>query len=209
MVNPGEVITSNVAADLVTLRQDFQTVALKDIWENGSTDFPISREMREDFISFIENVMKLSNNVSYLKNLTSLPGTRNSVGLNHEALDIATNTKIDIVDSLESDLFAMYSEEQFIGFAVSAGERDFQLIKPMALGRLLNSLIGKYSLLDNDLSERFSQDSAVQSVRNYLLNLTNIPQHSLSKTGYLGDVKVINDVESIRIEVLGKFGARK
>lgn len=209
MLNPGEVITSNVAADLVTLRQDFQFVALKDIWENESAEFPISREMREDFIGFIENTKNISNNVIYLKNLTSLPGTKNSVGLNHEALDIAANSNIDLVDTLENNLYALYSEEKFMGFAISAGENAFQLIKPLALGRLMKSLIGKYSLMDDDLSERFSQESAVQAVRNYMLDLSNIPQHAMSKTRYLGEICGIPDVTSITIEDLGKFGVRK
>jgi hypothetical protein len=91
LLNPGAPLTSNIAADLVSLRQNFQTIALKDIWETNQSDFPASREMRNDLLEYVHFVTDDEAIRSISSELTSMPGTKYSIGLNHEALDTAVN----------------------------------------------------------------------------------------------------------------------
>ncbi len=204
LLNPGVLVTSNIAADLVTLRQDFQTVALRDIWESNQTDFPVSREMREDFLDYIHFAGNSKEN--FASKLTSMPGTKNSIGLNHESLDMAASLNKH-ADSLQKiDLFAAYLGDHFISFALKEKLDSFRLIKPLALGKLLKSIAGEQVLTDEDLGEIFSASAGEQVLRNFLLNLTNIPQHSFSKTDYVGSVDQSEVLGTARFESIGKIG---
>lgn len=209
LLNPGAVTTSNVAADLVTLRQSFQTVALNDIWETTETDFPVSREMREDLIEFVGLANRHSNAVPYFSSLTSMPGTRNSLGMNHEALDIAANIPVISVNPPVHDLHAVFLGENFITFALAAGENSYRVLKPLAFGRLMKSLVSTFAISSEDLGDSFTAASADLAIKNFLLNLSNIPQHSFSKTGYAGETPANLEEKTVRFEHLGRFGAPK
>jgi hypothetical protein len=208
MLNPGSLITSNVAADLVNLRQNFQTVALNDIWENSETDFPASRDMREELLEYVGQVNSQSKAIAEFESLTSLPGTKNSLGMNHEALDIAANVPVHSDAAMIHDLYAVFQGKEFVTFALTSGGSSYQLIKPLAFGRLMKSLIGKYSLTKEDLGETFLESSAELALKGFLLNLANIPQHSFSKTGFSGASALIEETGRVEFQYLGKFGAK-
>jgi len=206
LLNPGAPLTSNIAADLVSLRQNFQTVALKDIWETNQSDFPASREMRNDFLEFVRLVTDNEATRTISSELTSMPGTKHSIGLNHEALDTAVNFEKAFETDQKRDLFAAYLGDLFISFAVSEKSDSFRLLKPLALGRLLKSMIGEYQLSEEDFADTFMTSSAGQAMRNFLLNLPNLPQHSFSRTEYSGDLKFEELSENVRFEKLGFLG---
>lgn len=206
MLNPGTPLTSNIAADLVSLRQNFQTIALKDIWETNQSDFPASREMRKDLLDYVLLATKHVSNGYFASSLTSTPGTKNSIGLNHEALDTAVNIETH-KDSLQKrDLFAAYLGDEFISFAITENLDSYRLIKPVALGRLFKSMIGEGQLTDEDFGEVFITSSGGQAMQNFLLNLPNLPQHSFSRTEYSGDSKFEEFSETARFENLGSIG---
>lgn len=207
MLNPGSIITSNVAADLVNLRQNFQTVALNDIWENSETDFPASRDMREELLEYVGEVHTQSQAIADFESLTSLPGTKNSLGLNHEALDIAANAPMHLDATMHHDLYAVFQGQEFVTFALTSGGGSYQLLKPLAFGRLMKSLIGKYALTNEDLGETFLDSSAKLALKSFLLNLANIPQHTFSKTGFAGAIAPNEEAGNVEFQYLGKFGA--
>jgi hypothetical protein len=138
-----------------------------------------------------------------------MPGTRNSLGMNHEALDIAANVPVISENPPMHDLHAVYLGESFITFALAEGEDSYRLLKPLAFGRLMKSLIGANSISSEDIGDSFISSSADLVIKNFLLNLANIPQHSFSKTGFAGMIAANDEVGNVRFEYLGKFGALK
>jgi hypothetical protein len=68
-------------------------------------------------------------------------------------------------------------------------------------------MIGEGQLADEDFGEVFITSSGGQAMQNFLLNLPNLPQHSFSKTEYLGISKFDEFSGKARFENLGSMGS--
>lgn len=182
LLNPGNPLVSNLAADLVGLRQNFQTVALKEIWKSENSEFPASREMRQDLILYVSKVFKDSGYETELLELSSDPGQRTSIGINHEVLDRATEFPPVGSSSSTVNLYSCYQGETFVSFAISERKEKMKLMNPLSIGRLLRAIAGENCLTDEDFGTEFSVSSAGQHVRRFIEELTNIPHHGRART---------------------------
>ena len=206
LLNPGNPVTSNLAADLVNLRQDFQTIALKEIWESEVVDYPASREMRQDFVEYTHSMLGKSNSIDAFSAISSVPGNRNSIGLNHEALDVAANYPISIEVALKQDLFASYIGDKFIAFAVSNNPDVYRLLKPLSIGKLLRTIAGNDCLTVEDLGSEFSTSAADLHLRQFIQNLPNVPHHLLAKTIFENAPSAPEITGQVSFINLGKIG---
>ena len=182
LLNPGTPLVNNLAADLVGLRQNFQTVALKEIWKSENSDFPASREMRQDLIDFVNTALKGSDFETELSRLSSIPGHRTSVGLNHDLLDRAADCLTVGNGSLTTSLFSCYQGKMFVSFAVSDGKEKMRLMNPLSIGRLLRTIAGERCLTEDDFGLEFSVSSAEAAVKRFIEEQTNIPHHGRART---------------------------
>ena len=206
LLNPGSPVTKNLAADLVDLRQNFQTVALKEIWESDMTSLSASREMRQDFVDYVKLVLARTNSFEAFSDLSSKPGNRTSVGLNHEVLDVATNYPTNTAVKLKLNLFACFLGDDFVTFAISENNDNMRLIRPLALGKLLKTIAGEVCLAEDDLGIEFNVSHGSLQLRQFILDLPHIPHHGLSKTVSIENLKSPEIEGESNFRYLGRIG---
>jgi hypothetical protein len=206
LLNPGSPVTKNLAADLVDLRQNFQTVALKEIWESDITSFSASREMRQDFVDYVKLVLARTSSIEAFSDLSSKPGDRMSVGLNHEALDVATNYPTNIAVKLKLNLFASFLGDDFVTFAISENNDSMRLIRPLALGKLLKTIVGEQCLTEDDLGVNFKVSNGSVYLRQFILDLPHIPHHGLAKTASSTNLRFPEIEGESSFRFLGRIG---
>jgi superfamily II DNA or RNA helicase len=206
LLNPGTPLVSNLAADLVGLRQNFQTVALKEIWKSERIDFPASREMREDLIVYVSKVLANSDSGVKLSELSSIPGNRFSVGINHEILDLAAGSPLVGMSDSNLHLYSCYLGEVFISFAIGESNEKMKLMNPLSIGKLLRTIAGDWCLSADDLGNEFHTSGGEQYLRRFIDELPNIPHHGLAKTISENHDYVPRLSGSARFVDLGKIG---
>ena len=162
--------------------------------------------MRQDFVEYTQSILGKSNSIDAFSAISSVPGNRNSIGLNHEALDVAANYPISIEIPLKQDLFAAYIGDKFIAFAVSNNPDVYRLLKPLSLGKLLRTIAGNDCLTIEDLGLEFGTSSAELHLRQFIQNLPNIPHHLLAKTIFDNAPSVPEITGQVSFNNLGKIG---
>ena len=206
LLNPGSTPSKNLAADLVALRENFQTVALREIWQSDMMSFPVSREMSQDFIDYAQLVLDKTSSRKTFSDLSSKPGNRRSVGLNHEVLDVAANYPMHTAIKLQLNLFSSFLGDEFVTFAVSENNESMRLIRPLALGKLLKTIVGEICLAEDDFGIEFNISNGSLHLRQFILDLPHIPHHGLAKTVSKEVLKVPRIEGEASFRFLGRVG---
>ena len=175
--NAGNV--TDPLAELNSMRNHFQRVALEEVWQRGALDLPPSKALRESLLRFIEAVA--INRSSEFDNFifTSEVGRRGSLTLTSPALlaasKIQMGTKIE-VDWLEIGIFENNAGP--LVFAVRVSESMFRVLKANSIGALLLAVVGIESLEESHFATvGFGKDKIEWALGEAINSEYLVPKH--------------------------------
>jgi superfamily II DNA or RNA helicase len=182
-----QVSTKNEYFELQRVREDYQRIALEKIWQTDGDFPPASTNLRIDLLEFIRLSDAELDTSKYSSELTAEPGTPKSFTLLHPAFD-EIGELLTTVDNLgNSDLCLVLDDKKLLAFCMRDKSGRIRLLNIMSLGRILQSIYGKFTLNDSDFSgDSFEESHLSIRLRNFLRDQSNIPNHAYATGPFEG-----------------------
>ena len=181
-----QVSTKSEYLELQRVREDYQRIALEKIWQSDG-DFPASTNLRVDLLEFIRLSDSELDTSRYSSELTAEPGTPKSFTLLHPAFDEIGELLTSVENLGNSDLCLVLDDKKLLAFCTHDHSGRIRLLNIMSLGRILQSISGKFTLEESDFSgDSFEESHLSIRLRNFLLEQSNIPNHSYASVPFEG-----------------------
>ena len=196
-----QVSTKSEYLELQRVREDYQRIALEKIWQSDG-DFPASTNLRVDLLEFIRLCDSELDTAKYSSELTAEPGTPKSFTLLHPAFDEIGELLTSVENLGNSDLCLVLDDKKLLAFCTHGQSGRIRLLNIMSLGRILQSISGKLTLEERDFSgESFEESHLSIRLRNFLLEQSNIPNHSYATVPFEGIFAPWSEQRFINLEV--------
>jgi len=196
-----QVSTKSEYLELQRVREDYQRVALEKIWQSDG-DFPASTNLRVDLLEFIRLSDSELDTSRYSSELTAEPGTPKSFTLLHPAFDEIGELLTSVENLGNSDLCLVLDDKKLLAFCTHNQSGRIRLLNVMSLGRILQSISGKLTLEESDFSgDSFEESHLSIRLRNFLLEQSNIPNHSYATVPFEGIFAPWSEQRFINLEV--------
>jgi superfamily II DNA or RNA helicase len=181
-----QVSTKSEYLELQRVREDYQRIALEKIWQSDG-DFPASTNLRVDLLEFIRLSDSDLDTSKYSSELTAEPGTPKSFTLLHPAFDEIGKLLTSVENLGNSELCLVLNDGNLLAFCTRDSSGHLRLLNIMSLGRILQSISGKFTLESSDFSgDSFGESHLSIRLRNFLLEQSNIPNHSYASVPFEG-----------------------
>ena len=181
-----QVSTKSEYLELQRVREDYQRIALEKIWQTDGA-FPASTNLRIDLLEFIRLSDSELDTSRYSSELTAEPGTPKSFTLLHPAFDEIGELLTSVENLGNSDLCLVLDDTKLLAFCIKDESGRMRLLNIMSLGRILQSISGKFTLEESDFSgDSFEESHLSIRLRNFLLEQSNIPNHSYATVPFEG-----------------------
>ncbi|ASY18366.1 helicase [Candidatus Planktophila versatilis] len=196
-----QVSTKSEYLELQRVREDYQRIALEKIWQSDG-DFPASTNLRVDLLEFIRLSDSELNTSRYSSELTAEPGTPKSFTLLHPAFDEIGELLTSVENLGNSGLCLVLDDKKLLAFCTHDQSGRLRLLNIMSLGRILQSISGKFTLEESDFSgDSFEESHLSIHLRNFLLEQSNIPNHSYASVPFEGIFAPWSEQRFINLEV--------
>jgi superfamily II DNA or RNA helicase len=196
-----QVSTKSEYLELQRVREDYQRIALEKIWQSDG-DFPASTNLRVDLLEFIRLSDSELETSRYSSELTAEPGTPKSFTLLHPAFDEIGELLTSVENLGNSDLCIILDDRKLLAFCTRDQSGRMRLLNIMSLGRILQSISGKFILEASDFSgDSFEESHLNIRLRNFLLEQSNIPNHSYASVPFEGVFAPWSEQRFIALEV--------
>jgi hypothetical protein len=196
-----QVSTKSEYLELQRVREDYQRIALEKIWQSDG-DFPASTNLRGDLLEFIRLSDSELDTSRYSSELTAEPGTPKSFTLLHPAFDEIGELLTSVENLGNSDLCLVLDDRKLLAFCTRDQSGRIRLLNIMSLGRILQSISGKFTLEASDFSgDSFEESHLNIRLRNFLLEQSNIPNHSYASVPFEGVFAPWSEQRFITLEV--------
>ena len=206
-----QVGNKNEYADLQKVREDYQRIALEKIWQTNGSFPAASTNLRSDLLEFIRMADVELETSKYSSELVADPGTPKSFTLLHPAFD-EIGELLTTVESLgNSDICLILEDKELLAFCTRNEAGHLRLLNIMSLGRIFQAIYGKFTLEESDFFGDSFEDSHLSiRVRNFLLEQSNIPNHSFATLPFEGIYSPWNDqrYSNLRVHELCKVNVR-
>jgi hypothetical protein len=134
--------------------------------------------------------------------LTAEPGTPKSFTLLHPAFDEIGELLTSVENLGNSDLCIILDDRKLLAFCTRDQSGRMRLLNIMSLGRILQSISGKFILEASDFSgDSFEESHLNIRLRNFLLEQSNIPNHSYASVPFEGVFAPWSEQRFIALEV--------
>ncbi|CAN2188692.1 HepA Superfamily II DNA/RNA helicases, SNF2 family [Candidatus Nanopelagicaceae bacterium] len=182
-----QVNTRNEYVELQRVREDYQRIALEKIWQTDGDFAPASTNLRSDLLEFIRQVDIELDTSKYSSELIAEPGTPKSFTLLHPAFDEIGELLTSVASSGNLGLCLILADKKLLAFSTRDESGRLRLLNIMSLGRILQAIYGKLTLEESDFSgDSFEKSHLGIRLRNFLLEQSNIPNHSYATTPFEG-----------------------
>ena len=196
-----QVSTKSEYLELQRVREDYQRIALEKIWQSDG-DFPASTNLRVDLLEFIRLSDSELDTSRYSSELTAEPGTPKSFTLLHPAFDEIGELLTSVENLGNSDLCLVLDDKKLLAFCTQNQSGHIRLLNIMSLGRILQAISGKLTLEESDFSgDSFEKSHLSIRLRNFLLEQSNIPNHSYASVPFEGIFAPWSEQRFITLEV--------
>ena len=196
-----QVSTKSEYLELQRVREDYQRIALEKIWQSDG-DFPASTNLRVDLLEFIRLSDSELETSRYSSELTAEPGTPKSFTLLHPAFDEIGELLTSVENLGNSDLCLVLDDKKLLAFCTQNQSGHIRLLNIMSLGRILQAISGKLTLEESDFSgDSFEKSHLSIRLRNFLLEQSNIPNHSYASVPFEGIFAPWSEQRFITLEV--------
>ena len=196
-----QVSTKSEYLELQRVREDYQRIALEKIWQSDG-DFPASTNLRVDLLEFIRLSDSELDTSRYSSELTAEPGTPKSFTLLHPAFDEIGELLTSVENLGNSDLCLVLDDKKLLAFCTHDQSGRIRLLNIMSLGRILQAISGKFTLEESDFSgDSFEESHLSIRLRNFLLEQSNIPNHSYASVPFEGIFAPWSERRFINLEV--------
>ena len=196
-----QVSTKSEYLELQRVREDYQRIALEKIWQSDG-DFPASTNLRVDLLEFIRLSDSELDTSRYSSELTAEPGTPKSFTLLHPAFDEIGELLTSVENLGNSDLCLVLDDKKLLAFCTQNQSGHIRLLNIMSLGRILQAISGKLTLEESDFSgDSFEKSHLGIRLRNFLLEQSNIPNHSYASVPFEGIFAPWSEQRFVNLEV--------
>jgi superfamily II DNA/RNA helicase len=196
-----QVSTKSEYLELQRVREDYQRIALEKIWQTDGA-FPASTNLRIDLLEFIRLSDSELDTSRYSGELTAEPGTPKSFTLLHPAFDEIGELLTSVENLGDSDLCLVLDGAKLLAFCTRDESGRIRLLNIMSLGRILQSISGKFTLEESDFSgDSFEESHLSIRLRNFLLEQSNIPNHSYATVPFEGIFAPWSEQRFVNLEV--------
>ena len=196
-----QVSTKSEYLELQRVREDYQRIALEKIWQTDGA-FPASTNLRIDLLEFIRLSDSELDTSRYSGELTAEPGTPKSFTLLHPAFDEIGELLTSVENLGDSDLCLVLDGAKLLAFCTRDKSGRIRLLNIMSLGRILQSISGKFTLEESDFSgDSFEESHLSIRLRNFLLEQSNIPNHSYATVPFEGIFAPWSEQRFVNLEV--------
>ncbi len=197
-----QVNTRNEYAELQRVREDYQRIALEKIWQTDGELPPASTNLRGDLLEFIRLTDVELETSKYSTELTAEPGTPKSFTLLHPAFDEIGELLVSVENVGNSELCLILSDRKLMAFSTCDEAGRLRLLNVMSLGRIFQAIYGKQTLNESDFSGATFEESHLSiRLRNYLLEQSNIPNHSYATVPFEGIFAPWDNLKLANLEV--------
>jgi superfamily II DNA or RNA helicase len=197
-----QVGTKNEYLELQRVREDYQRIALEKIWQTDGDLPPASTNLRLDLLEFIRLSDDELDTSRYSSELTAEPGTPKSFTLLHPAFDEIGELLTTVENLGNSNLCLILDDKKLLAFCTYDQAGRIRLLNIMSLGRILQSIYGKFTLEELDFSgDSFEESHLSIRLRNFLLEQSNIPNHLYATVPFEGIFAPWSEQSFINLEV--------
>lgn len=197
-----QVSTKNEYQELQRVREDYQRIALEKIWQTDGDLPPASTNLRIDLLEFIRLSDAELDTSRYSSELTAEPGTPKSFTLLHPAFDEIGELLTSVENLGNTDLCLVLDDKKLLSFCTLDKSGRIRLLNIMSLGRILQSIYGKFTLDDSDFSgDSFEESHLSIRLRNFLLDQSNIPNHLYATVPFEGIFAPWSEKRFVNLEV--------
>ena len=197
-----QVSTKNEYLELQRVREDYQRIALEKIWQTDGDLPPASTNLRIDLLEFIRLSDAELDTSKYSSELTAEPGTPKSFTLLHPAFDEIGELLTSVENLGNSNLCLILDDKKLLAFCTYDQSGRIRLLNIMSLGRIFQSICGKFTLNESDFSgDSFEESHLSIRLRNFLLEQSNIPNHLYATVSFEGIFAPWSEQSFINLEV--------
>ena len=197
-----QVSTKNEYLELQRVREDYQRIALEKIWQTDGDLPPASTNLRIDLLEFIRLSDAELDTSRYSSELTAEPGTPKSFTLLHPAFDEIGELLTSVENLGNSNLCLILDDKKLLAFCTYDQSGRIRLLNIMSLGRIFQSICGKFTLNESDFSgDSFEETHLSIRLRNFRLEQSNIPNHLYATVPFEGIFAPWSEQSFINLEV--------